>query len=187
VLYKFPLDAGTFGRLNSCGINPIDGVPYATAQDTSSGLLYIIRFDRNTVEWMAQLPAARLSSGAFTSTGDYWVAGGHRKMWKYENLHSLTGYATAAEASVGRDWSAADEMFQSSTKIGTDFVIIEGSFNSTSIHNYIVSARDDFVMLHRLDEEGPGWRLTPNSAAFAGSWGSAWLYDGEHFCYRICR
>jgi hypothetical protein len=178
LLYKFPLDAGTFSQLNSVAINPIDGLPYATIN--FEGVLYLIRFDENSVEWIAQLPSTSyLNAATFTLTGEYWVTGGSRRMWRYEHLNQVTGYATAAEA---RDWSGHEEAFRPDTAFGNDFVVIEGSFDGTSVHQYSISVRNGFVLLHKFDAVGTSWQLTPN-AAFDGGWGSAWLYEGKTWAY----
>jgi hypothetical protein len=182
LLYKFPLDAGTFSQLDSAAINPVDGIPYATVRDVIDGIpnaMYLIRFDQNRVEWLAQLPGPDYNAGAFTLlTGEYWITGEHRKMMRLEHLNQLTGYATAAEATAGRDWSGREGAFTPSTALGNDFVVVRGSFDGSGSHQYSISAEDGFVILHKLDAIGTSWLLTPN-AAFDGEWGSAWLYQGK--------
>jgi hypothetical protein len=88
-------------------IHQVDGLPYATVRDVAQDVLYLIRFDQNNVEWIAQLPLTPyLNAAAFTPlTGEFWV-GGSRKMWRFEHLNQLTGYATALEATASRDWSS---------------------------------------------------------------------------------
>jgi hypothetical protein len=126
--------------------------------------MFLIRFDQNSVEWIAQLPGTHYNAGAFTPLGEYWITGSSRKMMRFEHLHQLTGYATAAEATAGRDWSGHEYASRPSTPLGNDFVVVEGSFDGCT-------------------DDPPGWSAagencadyqTENYCTSTGAYGTGW-------------
>jgi hypothetical protein len=168
---------------NNCGTKD------STDTVVSSKDGYLIRFDANTVEFVAKFSYAGITSfnaGAFTATGDYYLHNANR-FWKFSDLHLLPGYSSYSRHAdfdwrVGvDDFSAVAPAVVSTVAVGADFVVWDTAdiTDASGVHTYAMGIHDGTARLVNLDT-AVGWELLPLSGTgFAGGWGSAWLYDGS--------
>jgi len=167
--------------LNSAGISPMDGKVYATVR-THEDSIYLIRFDETKVEFLAKLYDGlefdrfpSFNAGAMATDGTFYIHNQARS-WSMENADELTGYASYDNTSIP-DWSATEPTVTSTVSLGADFVVLDtDKFEGGITQRYAIGAGNGYIGVINLDT-GVGWEL--EASTMSGTWGSAWLYDGN--------
>ena len=152
-----------------------------SSEEGSEEGIYLIRFDETEVEFLAKLyqiestNTESFNAGAMAADGTFYIHNSMR-LWSMESVDELTGYSTYSDASIP-DWSAMGPTVTSTVSLGADFVVLDtDEFEGGSTQRYAVSAHGGYVRVINLDT-GEGWLL--EASTMAGTWGSAWLYDGK--------
>jgi len=103
-VYEYPWNFidGDYADLNACDINPFDEIIYCVMR--TDGKSYAVRMDNTTVEFVAKLPNAVWSSGAFGYTGEYFVSMSGSELIIIPPIHELTGYTDRTHFKV-KDYS----------------------------------------------------------------------------------
>lgn len=82
---------GGYRDLNACGVNPGDDRVYCHMR-TSTGKSYVVRLDKDTVEFVAKVPPAIYNTGGFSPRGDMFIATGNSLFIVVKNLNTTKGY-----------------------------------------------------------------------------------------------
>lgn len=113
-------------QMNSAGINPIDGIAYASV--LVDEIPFLVRFSRDELDFVAKLPVDSFS-GTFDSKGNYYIDYFERKptnmymLWKIESVDTFRGTKVYNSTSLA---DLSDMPATAQTNLTNEFTLDDG-------------------------------------------------------------
>jgi len=178
LVFKIPTSRtkpNDFRNINSCAINPKDGILYCSMQINNAGS-FLVRIDAQQVGFVSKLPEWQYS-GTFDKDGNYYCNGA--KSWSV-----VTGVANmATHSSLGElSGSPFTENFVTENSMGADMVSFEADFNNAGVGTYIMTVEDKSATLIRVSPTPYVTTTLRASGLPSGkTWASGWTYKSSVF------
>lgn len=176
-----------YDKLDSCGIHPDDWIIYCIMR--VDGTWYIVRTDRDMVEFVAKLKKqsdinGQYSAATFGPSGTfYYMHMGPATVYTIRDVVDMKGYSdqnaggladlSTASGSTYASWGHIDDI----VAVAAD---IDGSGEEVE---YLISYIGDKLVVVKAtgaETDYKGW-IVPASGTYAGGWGAGWTYNGEVF------
>mmetsp|Transcript_107002 Transcript_107002/g.185008 ORF Transcript_107002/g.185008 Transcript_107002/m.185008 type:complete len:707 (-) Transcript_107002:89-2209(-) len=176
--------------LNSCGINPVDGIAYCTMWQNEQ---YIVRVDEDTIEYVAKIPGAGKSgyynTGSFSPGGVYYVATGEAKFFVLANISSMKGFPSQ-KASGLPNFEARRTHSPQGFDSAADVVVVRDSLEGSKVgaKEYAIVLNKGSLMIAKFEggEFTKTWNMAykmPNGklGGKEDTWGAGWNFNGKVF------
>jgi len=163
-----------FRNINSCAINPQDGILYCSMQINNAGS-FLVRIDSQQVGFVCKLPLWQYS-GTFDKDGNYYcngakswsVVSGVTKMATQPSLYDLSG-------------SPFTENYVKENSMGADMVSFEADLGEGTA-TYIMTVEGSSAILIRVDDKSYKTTTLRASGLPSGkTWASGWSYKSSVF------
>lgn len=163
-----------FRNINSCAINPQDGILYCSMQINNAGS-FLVRIDSQQVGFVCKLPLWQYS-GTFDKDGNYYcngakswsVVSGVTKMATQPSLYMLSG-------------SPFTENYVKENSMGADMVSFEADLGEGTA-TYIMTVEGSSATLIRVDDKSYKTTTLRASGLPSGkTWASGWSYKSSVF------
>jgi len=175
--------------MNSCAINPKDGILYCSMQVYNKGS-FLVRIDQNnTIGYVTKLLGWRYAA-TFDHEDNYYVSGQNqltvlKDVSKMTALPSYNGLNNLGETPVTIEIDGSNMI---NYELGADFGISYAEWEGSGNHTYLVSVDDTQLLVVRVSP-GPYkmWTLSTNLPPGAPGtprvWGAAWKWGYNQSVY----
>jgi len=173
--------------LNSCGINPVDGIPYCTMW-SKNAVNYLVRVGSKKIEYVAKLPKPPrrfYNSGAFSPDGTFYVSDESANFLILKDVDKVPGVTKAFNPKM-TDYSKGKLVRAKGFRSAADMVVVKKNLGMGEAE-YVIILNKGYLMIAKSD----GGKFTSTSVrryimggkkgSGQDKFGAGWSFSGKVF------
>jgi len=180
--YDYPWDFVNppYADLNACDVNPWDDIIYCVLR--SEGKSYVVRMDKERIEFVAELPSSVWSSGAFAWNGEFFVSMHGAELLIVPPVHKLPSYGDDKRWAV-KNYRSLKPGKPEGFWHTADSVCIHRNFSGGIGQQYFMSIYGPKLQMAAIvkGKIAKTWVKHIEPARWDNVYGAGWNFDGEVF------
>mmetsp|Transcript_82575 Transcript_82575/g.151237 ORF Transcript_82575/g.151237 Transcript_82575/m.151237 type:complete len:975 (-) Transcript_82575:92-3016(-) len=173
-----------YSDMNSCGVNPIDGILYCGIK---SGENYIVRVDDQQVEFVAKLPGNRhYTSGTFGPGGSFFIANDKAQFVVVPDLSKTPGYPGKKNGKL-LDLSGKTLIKPKGFQSAADVVTVRANLDGLGEKVYVIVVNKGVLQIATYEDNvfKKTWVIKykrgNKKGTFKEKFGAGWSFGGKVF------